>query len=46
MCAKIAKNNVPHRLFIANEGHCNATFCLIFTYLIINVFDLPSLSTT
>lgn len=43
---KIAKNNVPHRLLIVNEGHCNTSFSFIFTYLIINIFDLPSLSTT
>ena len=46
MCAKTAKTDIPHRFFIANEGLCNTTFYFIFTYLIINTFDFPSLSTT
>ena len=46
MCAKTVKTEVPHRLFIAIEGLRNAVLCFNITYLIINVFDLPSSSIT
>lgn len=46
MCAKTVKTEVPHSFFIACEGLRNAILCFNITYLIINVFDLPSSSIT